>query len=115
MELMKNKKGVAFVSLGLVAAMAIGGVALNANAAIKVNTYTASLGSLTRNTEINGNVVSNNSVSYYSKIDGRIAEIKVREGDFVKRGDPNGKDADGSDMPLWKPYDEKNRFEMIFT
>jgi RND family efflux transporter MFP subunit len=87
MELMKNKKGVAFVSLGLVAAMAIGGVALNANAAIKVNTYTASLGSLTRNTEINGNVVSNNSVSYYSKIDGRIAEIKVREGDFVKRGD----------------------------
>lgn len=34
---------------------------------------------------------------------------------FVKTGDPNGKDADGSEMPAWQPYDEKGRFEMIFT
>jgi para-nitrobenzyl esterase len=30
---------------------------------------------------------------------------------FICSGDPNGKDADGSDMPLWKPFtdDEPNR------
>jgi len=30
---------------------------------------------------------------------------------FIRSGDPNGTDADGSDMPLWKPYtdDDPNR------
>lgn len=34
---------------------------------------------------------------------------------FIRTGNPNGKDADGSDMPLWKPYDEEEAFEMVFT
>lgn len=33
---------------------------------------------------------------------------------FVKTGDPNGNDADGSRMPEWKPYDKNDKFEMIF-
>ncbi|MCR4589155.1 MAG: carboxylesterase family protein [Lachnospiraceae bacterium] len=35
--------------------------------------------------------------------------------DFIRTGDPNGKDADGSDLPLWKPYTESCPWEMTFT
>ncbi|MBQ9332764.1 MAG: efflux RND transporter periplasmic adaptor subunit [Lachnospiraceae bacterium] len=82
-----NKKKVTVISLITVAALAVGGISLNASAAIKVNSYTASTGNLSRVTEINGNVVSNKTESYYSLIDGRIAQIAVKEGDFVKKGD----------------------------
>ena len=34
---------------------------------------------------------------------------------FIKTGNPNGKDADGSDMPYWEPYTRDERNEMIFT
>ena len=33
---------------------------------------------------------------------------------FIKNGDPNGKDADGTDMPLWKPYTVEEPCRMIF-
>ena len=33
---------------------------------------------------------------------------------FVKTGDPNGKDADGRQMPEWKPYGDKAYHEMVF-
>ncbi len=33
---------------------------------------------------------------------------------FVKCGDPNGKDADGEDMPIWKPYTDETPCRMIF-
>lgn len=33
---------------------------------------------------------------------------------FIKTGDPNGKDADGTDMPCWKPYSENDKNEMVF-
>lgn len=33
---------------------------------------------------------------------------------FVKTGNPNGQDADGSDMPLWKPYTREEPFGMVF-
>lgn len=33
---------------------------------------------------------------------------------FVKTGDPNGNDADGTPMPLWLPYKEKQRCDMVF-
>ena len=33
---------------------------------------------------------------------------------FVKTGNPNGCDADGSSMPEWKPYSEADRQEMHF-
>ncbi len=34
---------------------------------------------------------------------------------FIKTGDPNGKDADGTDMPFWSPYTKENPCDMIFT
>ena len=34
---------------------------------------------------------------------------------FIKTGDPNGQDADGSPMPEWKPYSKDEPCEMIFT
>lgn len=33
---------------------------------------------------------------------------------FVKTGDPNGSDADGTPMPLWKPYTADAPFTMLF-
>lgn len=34
---------------------------------------------------------------------------------FMKTGNPNGKDCDGTEMPLWKPYKDNERNEMVFT
>ena len=34
---------------------------------------------------------------------------------FVKCGDPNGNDVDGSALPLWKPYSPAEKNEMHFT
>ncbi|NLL01102.1 MAG: carboxylesterase family protein [Clostridiales bacterium] len=33
---------------------------------------------------------------------------------FVKNGDPNGKDADGTDMPYWSPYTKETPYGMNF-
>ena len=33
---------------------------------------------------------------------------------FIKNGDPNGKDADGTDMPYWKPYTDDEPCRMWF-
>lgn len=34
---------------------------------------------------------------------------------FIKNGDPNGTDSDGTPMPRWEPYTDKQPAEMIFT
>ncbi|MBR6403631.1 MAG: carboxylesterase family protein [Eubacterium sp.] len=34
---------------------------------------------------------------------------------FVKTGDPNGMDDDGTAMPEWKEYDSENKTEMVMT
>lgn len=34
---------------------------------------------------------------------------------FIKTGDPNGEDADGTKMPEWIPYTAEDNFEMEFT
>ncbi len=33
---------------------------------------------------------------------------------FIRSGDPNGKDADGSEMPFWKPFTEAEPYRMWF-
>ncbi|MCH5333529.1 MAG: carboxylesterase family protein, partial [Agathobacter sp.] len=33
---------------------------------------------------------------------------------FIKTGDPNGEDADGTKMPEWKPYTKETTFGMAF-
>ena len=35
-------------------------------------------------------------------------------GNFIKNGDPNGQDADGSDMPCWKPYTDAEPNRIFF-
>ena len=34
---------------------------------------------------------------------------------FIKNGDPNGKDADGCEMPKWLPYTKETPYDMIFS
>ncbi len=34
---------------------------------------------------------------------------------FIKNGDPNGKDADGTDMPYWNPYKKETPCDMVFS
>ena len=34
---------------------------------------------------------------------------------FIRSGNPNGKDANGQEMPQWLPYTEENKNEMHFT
>lgn len=34
---------------------------------------------------------------------------------FIKSGDPNGPDADGSQLPIWEPYEEETPMGMSFT
>ena len=34
---------------------------------------------------------------------------------FIKSGDPNGFDINGSKLPEWKPYTDTERNEMLFT
>lgn len=34
---------------------------------------------------------------------------------FIRTGDPNGKDADGTDMPYWDSYTQAHKAEMVFT
>ena len=34
---------------------------------------------------------------------------------FIKTGDPNGKDRNGEALPKWDKYTEDNRAEMLFT
>lgn len=33
---------------------------------------------------------------------------------FIRSGNPNGKDADGNDMPLWKPFTEDEPYRIFF-
>ena len=33
---------------------------------------------------------------------------------FIKNGDPNGKDADGTEMPYWSPYNKETPCSMLF-
>jgi para-nitrobenzyl esterase len=34
---------------------------------------------------------------------------------FIKNGDPNGKDADGTDMPKWLPYTKETPYDMLLS
>lgn len=34
---------------------------------------------------------------------------------FIKNGNPNGADADGTPMPVWEPYTDQKPAEMVFT
>lgn len=90
-EKMKNvftgKRGKALIGTVLVAVIAIGGVSVNANSAMRVNSYKAQMGELTSTLELNGKVESNLEKTFFAQVDGKIGKISVEEGDFVKQGD----------------------------
>ena len=86
-EFFKNKKKAAITGGILAAVVAIGTISINANAAMTVKAYKADRGELSQIVEINGNVETDTSLTYYADIDGKIGVVHVKEGDFVKKGD----------------------------
>ena len=68
-------------------ALAAGGVSVTAMAGTAVKTAAAKRGQLDCELELNGKVESLNERTYFSRIDGRVGSVKVKEGDFVKKGD----------------------------
>ena len=61
--------------------------ALNGHAAQSVDTAVVKRGTLEQKVELNGNVETDNVLTYYSEIDGKIGSINIKKGDFVKKGD----------------------------
>ncbi len=86
-NIFKNKKMVMIICGILAAVVVVGGVALKANAAMCVESYTVDKGEIGSVVEINGKVQSNKSHVYYAVADGRIGTVHVKPGDFVKKGD----------------------------
>ena len=84
-EMSKKKK---FIAAGIAVVVLVVGVSsLSGNAAQKVDTATVSRSTLEQKVELNGNVETDNVLTYYSQIDGKIGSINVKKGDFVKKGD----------------------------
>lgn len=87
MELLKDKKKIAILSGIVVVAIVAGTFSVNAGTSMKVKSARVTAGDLSKYTELNGNIVSNTTREYYSRVDSRIGRIYVREGDYVKKGD----------------------------
>lgn len=68
-------------------ALAVGGVSVTASAQVAVETAEAKRGQLDCELELNGKVESLTDRTYFARISGRIGEVRVREGDPVKKGD----------------------------
>ena len=81
----KKKKIISGALAAVVLVVTIG--ALNGNAAQSVDTAAVVRGTLEQKVELNGNVETDNVLTYYSQIDGKIGSINVKKGDFVKKGD----------------------------
>ena len=82
---MKHKKIIIGTCIAVAAAVGIASVSVSAGTAIE--TATVVNGQLDCELELNGKVESLSERSYYSKIDGRIGTVHVKEGDLVKEGD----------------------------
>ncbi|MBP9995644.1 MAG: efflux RND transporter periplasmic adaptor subunit [Lachnospiraceae bacterium] len=85
--ILRSKRNKALIGGVLVAVLAIGAVSISANAATKVNSYKADIGALASTMELNGKVESDSEKIYFSKVDGIVGAIQVKEGDFVKKDD----------------------------
>ncbi len=83
---MSKKKKIAGAAIAL-AVVVIGTSVFGGHAAQKVDTATVTRATLEQKVELNGNVETDNVLTYYSQIDGKIGSINVKKGDFVKKGD----------------------------
>ncbi len=86
-EFLKNKKRVAIIGGALAVAIIVGAISISANASMSVNSYIADTGELSSTLELNGTVETDNCKTFYSKVNGTIGTVHVKEGDFVKKGD----------------------------
>ena len=84
---LKKKVTMTILGVATAAVLAGGGLKMYSNAAMSVTSYVADRGEIVRTLEINGNVESENSKSFYADIDGKVAKVYVKEGDRVKKGD----------------------------
>ncbi|MBO4904730.1 MAG: efflux RND transporter periplasmic adaptor subunit [Lachnospiraceae bacterium] len=82
---MKHKKII--IGTCIAVAAAVGAASVSVSAGTAIQTATVSSGQLDCELELNGKVESLDRRSYYSKIDGRISTVHVKEGDLVKAGD----------------------------
>lgn len=83
---MKRKKLIIGTSIVLAAAIAAGGVSVTAMAGTAIKTAVAKKDQLDCEIELNGKVESLNERTYFSRIDGRVGQVMVKEGDLVKKG-----------------------------
>jgi multidrug efflux pump subunit AcrA (membrane-fusion protein) len=82
---MKHKKII--IGTCIAVAAAVGAASVSVSAGTAIETATAVTGQLDCELELNGKVESLSEKSYYSKINGRIGTVHVKEGDLVKAGD----------------------------
>ena len=97
-----KKKTFAIAGAALVLVTVTGSVAtMYAKAATKVNTYTVSKGDMEQVIELNGTIESADSVTFFAETDLKVKDVKVKEGDAVKKGD------------LLISFDEERTFHLI--
>ncbi|MCR5674782.1 MAG: efflux RND transporter periplasmic adaptor subunit [Lachnospiraceae bacterium] len=82
-----SKKKIAVTGAMLAVLIAVGRISLDAAASTTVNVYTAQEGELSSILEINGNVETDKDKEYFADVEAKIADVHVKEGDFVKKGD----------------------------
>jgi RND family efflux transporter MFP subunit len=82
----ENKKK---VIVGGIAAFAVAIVSVNmhVNAAMAVNSYHVDRGPMSSIVELNGNVGTNETKTYYTPSDVRVSRIHIKQGDHVSKGD----------------------------
>ncbi|MCR4762673.1 MAG: efflux RND transporter periplasmic adaptor subunit [Lachnospiraceae bacterium] len=83
---LRNRKRIVVTGVVLTVLVAIGRISMDAAAATTVNVCAVERGGLASIMEINGNVVTNKEKQYFAGVEGRIADVHVKEGDFVKKG-----------------------------
>lgn len=84
-EFFKSKKKMAIIAGVLIAVITIGTISVNANAAMKVEAYTADIGGLSSILEINGNVESDSMKTYYSRLMEQLARYMLKQVILLRR------------------------------
>ena len=85
----KSGKRATFIAAGtaVLTAAVVAGVSIYANASMKVESFKAENGDLAQVIELNGNIQSEKVNSFYAGANGKVANVHVKVGDSVKKGD----------------------------
>jgi len=82
---MRTIIGITAGALALI--LVAGGITTYANAATKVSSVSVARGDINSRLQVNGKVLSGETVNFYSISDLKVKEVKVQAGDRVKKGD----------------------------